>query len=125
MADDDLWERNAGWWQEGFTDGADAEYEEQILPLARECLAGATRVVDVGTGEGQIARQVARDGAAFVVGVDPTIAQLDLARERGGTVHYARANADALPFCDGAFDAVVVCLVFEHIARHEPAIAEL
>ena len=33
--DDDLWERNAGWWQDGFTDGADAEYEEQILPLAR------------------------------------------------------------------------------------------
>ena len=50
MADDDLWERNAGWWQEGFTDGADAEYEEQILPLAQECLAGATRVVDVATG---------------------------------------------------------------------------
>jgi SAM-dependent methyltransferase len=125
MADDDLWERNAGWWQEGFTDGADAEYEEQILPLARECLAGAARVLDVGTGEGQIARLVARDGAPFVVGVDPTSAQLDLARLRGGTVDYARANADALPFRDGAFDAVVVCLVFEHIARHEPAIAEL
>jgi SAM-dependent methyltransferase len=46
-------------------------------------------------------------------------------RKRSGTVDYARANADALPFCDGAFDAVVVCLVFEHIARHEPAIAEL
>ena len=61
MADDDLWERNAGWWQEGFTDGADAEYEEQILPLARECLAGATRVLDVGTGEGQIARLVSRE----------------------------------------------------------------
>jgi SAM-dependent methyltransferase len=125
MADDDLWERNAGWWQEGFTDGADAEYEEQILPLARECLAGATRVLDVGTGEGQIARLVAREGAPLVAGVDPTIAQLQLARERGGGASYARANADALPFSDGAFDAVVVCLVFEHIAAHEPAIAEI
>jgi SAM-dependent methyltransferase len=129
MGDDDLesdhWERNAGWWQEGFTDGADAEYEEQILPLARECLSGAQRVLDVGTGEGQIARLVARDGAQLVVGVDPTIAQLQLARERGGDVEYARAGADALPFPDGTFDAVVVCLVFEHIANHEPAIAEL
>jgi SAM-dependent methyltransferase len=122
---DDLWERNAGWWQEGFTDGADAEYEEQILPLARECLAGAQRVLDVGTGEGQIARLVSGDGAALVVGVDPTIAQLELAQARGGGVHYARSNADALPFADGTFDAVVVCLVFEHIAAHEPAIAEL
>ncbi len=125
MADDDLWERNAGWWQEGFTDGADAEYEEQILPLARECLTGAARVLDVGTGEGQIARLAAREGASLVVGVDPTIAQLQLAHERGGGANYARANADALPFPDGTFDAVVVCLVFEHIADHEPAIAEI
>jgi SAM-dependent methyltransferase len=125
MSDDDHWERNAGWWQEGFTDGADAEYEEQILPLARECLVGAQRVLDVGTGEGQIARLVAHDGAPLVVGVDPTIAQLQAARERGGAVHYARANADGLPFADETFDAVVVCLVFEHIANHEPAIAEL
>jgi SAM-dependent methyltransferase len=125
MGDDDLWERNAGWWQEGFTDGADAEYEEQILPLARECLAGAVRVLDVGTGEGQIARLVARGGASLVVGIDPTIAQLQLAHERAGDAHYARGDADALPFPDSTFDAVVVCLVFEHIAHHERAIAEI
>lgn len=123
--DEDLWERNAGWWQEGFTEGADAEYEEQILPLARECLVGAARVLDVGTGEGQIARLAVADGAALVVGVDPTLAQLQAAGVRGGGVHYARANADTLPFADNTFDAVVVCLVFEHIAHHEPAIAEL
>ena len=40
---------NAQWWQDGFTDGADPEYEEQILPLAAECLAGAQRVLDIGT----------------------------------------------------------------------------
>ena len=57
--DADAWERNARWWQDGFTEGADPEYEEQILPLAAECLAGARRVVDVGTGEGQVARHVA------------------------------------------------------------------
>ena len=44
MADDDLWETHAGWWIDGFTDGADPEYEEQILPLAADQLAGrATR----------------------------------------------------------------------------------
>jgi SAM-dependent methyltransferase len=125
MSDDDLWERNAGWWQDGFTDGADAEYEEQILPLARECIAGARRVLDVGTGEGQIARLAALDGATLVVGVDPTLAQLTVARDRGGGVEYARAGADGLPFAEASFDAVVVCLVFEHIPDHEPAIAEL
>ena len=32
--DPDPWEVHATWWQDGFTDGADAEYVEQILPLA-------------------------------------------------------------------------------------------
>jgi SAM-dependent methyltransferase len=123
--DDGFWEEHAGWWQDGFTDGVDAEYEEQILPLTAECLAGAARVLDVGTGEGQIARLAVRIGAEKVIGVDPTMAQLVVARERGGGVEYARACADALPFPDAYFDAVVVCLVFEHIADHRPAIAEI
>ena len=124
-SDPELWEKHAGWWQDGFTAGADPEYEEQILPLAREFLAGATRVLDVGTGEGQLARMVAASGAPLVAGIDPTLAQLRVAAARAGGVAYARANADALPFRDASFDAVVVCLVFEHIADHRPAIAEI
>ena len=125
MTSRDFWERHADWWQEGFTDGADAEYEEQILPLARECLTGAARVLDVGTGEGQVARAASGIGAEHVVGIDPTWAQLRVAHVRDGGPRYVRATADALPFGPGAFDAVVVCLVFEHIADHVPAIAEI
>ena len=43
--DPDPWEVHATWWQDGFTDGADAEYVEQILPLAAELLAGYDRVL--------------------------------------------------------------------------------
>ena len=125
LDDGDLWERNAEWWQEGFTDGADPEYEEQILPLAAECLAGARRVVDIGTGEGQIARLACGLGAQLVVGTDPTVNQLVAARERGGGPVYVRGNAEALSFRDASFDAAVACLVFEHIPDHEPAIAEV
>jgi SAM-dependent methyltransferase len=123
--DADLWETNAGWWQEGFTEGADPEYEEQILPLAAECLDGARRVLDVGCGEGQVARLASKLGAARVVGVDPTWAQVEVAATRGGGPVYGRAGAAALPFPDGAFDAVVACLVFEHIRDVDDAIAEV
>ncbi|MGI9032640.1 MAG: class I SAM-dependent methyltransferase [Acidimicrobiales bacterium] len=121
-----VWEAHAGWWQEHFTDGADSEYTEQIIPLAAEHLAGATDVLDVGAGEGQVARVAAAGTAARrVVGVDPVWAQLDTARSRGGRVAYARAEAGRLPFPEGAFDAVVACLVFEHIADADRALAEV
>ncbi len=119
------WEAHAGWWQEHFTDGADAEYTEQILPLAATHLAGAIDVLDVGTGEGQVARIAAEAGGRRVVGVDPIWAQLTVARQRQGGPHYARAEAAALPFRAGAFDAVVACLVFEHIDDVDDALAEV
>ena len=126
MADDiDLWEAHSGWWQDGFTEGADPEYTEQILPLARDLLAGYPRVLDVGTGEGQVARLVLEHGAELAVGVDPTANQVVEAARRGGGALYARSGADALPFADGSFDAVVACLVFEHIEAVDEAIDEV
>jgi SAM-dependent methyltransferase len=121
----DLWEQHADWWQEGFTEGADPEYVEQILPLAAQCLAGADRVLDVGCGEGQVARLARAIGARRVVGVDPTWAQITVAAERAGGPAYASAGAGALPFPAGVFDAVVACLVFEHIPDVDAAIAEV
>jgi SAM-dependent methyltransferase len=122
---EDLWEQNAAWWQEGFTEGADPEYVEQILPLAAEHLAGARRVLDVGTGDGQVARLALANGADVAVGVDPTAAQVVVAHARGGGPAYARAGAGALPFAASSFDAVVACLVFEHIRDVDDAIAEV
>jgi ubiquinone/menaquinone biosynthesis C-methylase UbiE len=128
MTDDvnaELWERHAEWWQREFTDGADPEYTEQILPLVVEWTTGFARVLEVGTGEGQVARAIAAAHGAEVVGVDPTVRQIEEAERRGGGVEYRRAGAEALPFGDGSFDAVVCCLVFEHIDDLDTAIAEV
>jgi len=122
---DDLWEAHADWWQDGFTDGADPEYEEQILPLAAQHLAGSRRVLDVGCGEGQITRLALAGGAATAIGVDLTWAQMEVAAQRGGGARYARAGAGQLPFASECFDTVVACLVFEHIRDVDGAIAEV
>jgi SAM-dependent methyltransferase len=113
----DHWSATAGWWQQNFTDGVDAEYEEQIIPLAVANAVGCARVLDVGCGEGQLSR------ATGAIGVDPVREQLSVGRGRGGV--YAQALAGALPFHDGVFDAVIACLVFEHIDDAAGAIDEV
>jgi SAM-dependent methyltransferase len=128
---DDLWEANAGWWQERFTEGADPEYAEQIVPMLAEALAAArpARVLDIGCGEGQLSRvAMGVAGVGAVVGLDTTWAQLEVARRRGpsaGAPQYVRSAAAALPLRPCSFDFAFACLVFEHIEAAEVALREV
>ncbi len=116
------------WWQREFTDGVDPEYTDQIIPLVLERLAGHRRVLDVGAGEGQVARALGGAGAE-VTGVDPIRAQVAEAAHRsaaaGLTPRYVQAEAARLPVATASFDAVVACLVFEHIDDVDRAIDEV
>jgi len=124
MSDNGLWDEHAKWWIDGFTNGADPEYVEQIIPLAVEELAGRAHVLDLGCGDGQIARALAAQGAN-VLGVDPTQLHIDVAIERGGGPQYLLGGATDIPADDNSFDAVVACLVFEHIDQMDEAMTEV
>lgn len=125
----DVWEEHAEWWRRTFTGGADPEYDEQVLPLVGRHLRGARRVLDLGTGEGQLARYLLGSGPGapeVVVGLDRSAAQLANARAQGGgpRLSLVRGDAQSLPLRDGSFDAVVCCLVVEHVERPEALLAE-
>jgi SAM-dependent methyltransferase len=120
-----VWEEHAAWWQEGFTHGADVEYADQILPLVVRHVAGAARVLDLGCGEGQIARLAVAGGATTAVGVDASAAQIAEAGRRGGGVSYVRGSATAVPLAGSRFDAVVSCLVLEHVEDLDGALDEV
>ena len=124
MSDNGLWDEHAQWWIDGFTDGADPEYVEQISPLAVEELAGRHKILDLGCGDGQIARALAAQGSD-VLGVDPTQLHIDVAIERGGGPRYLLGGATKIPADDETFDAVVACLVFEHIDQMDEAMTEV
>jgi ubiquinone/menaquinone biosynthesis C-methylase UbiE len=118
------WDEHAKWWIEGFTGGVDPEYEEQIIPLAVSELEGNDSVIDIGCGEGQIARALSAVGCR-VTAVDPTPLHIETARARGGGVTYLLGDASHLPVGDSSQDAAVACLVFEHIDDLEGAVSEI
>lgn len=111
------WDEHAGWWKATFTNGADPEYDREILPLVTVEVGRARRILDLGCGEGQVGRYLyarAHGGPPLVVGIDPSSGQLANALLEGGGPRYVQAAGEALPFPDRFFDAVVCCLVIEH-----------
>ena len=85
MSHDPAWEDHAAWWIELFTEGADPEYAEQILPLAAQELAGCRRVLDVGCGEGQITRLAAASRRGGRRRRRPDVEPAGMATKRAGT----------------------------------------
>lgn len=100
-----------GWSAESVAVG----YHDHLSPVTRQAIgtvldvAGVgpgTRVVDVGTGAGYAAAAAAARGAV-VVGLDFSVTQLALARERYPDIEFREGDADALPLPNGNVDAVV------------------
>ena len=118
------WDEHASWWEATFTDGADAEYERQIIPALRGALEGCRRVLDLGCGEGQVARSLA-DVAGCLVGIDPSWEQVRRAAEKGGGPGFLSGDGVDLPFPDEAFDGLAVCLVLEHIDDLDGVLEEM
>ncbi len=126
MSERHAWDALAPWWKETFTGGADPEYALEIVPIAAETLAGCRRVLDLGCGEGQVARALAAaEQGRQIVGLDPSAGQLENARAAGGPPRYVQGAGEALPFARGAFDGVVCCLAIEHADDVDAVLAEV
>jgi ubiquinone/menaquinone biosynthesis C-methylase UbiE len=103
----------------------------RTLPVARDfaALAGireGAHVLDVGAGTGASA-QAAREAAGsngLVVGIDPSLEMLAVARGRPG-LRLAAAEAIDLPFRDGTFDTVTANFVLSHFAKLDTALYDL
>ena len=97
---------------------------QAIGPLLSGVLgSNTTRILDVATGAGNVAQTAVRGGTK-VVGVDFSTAMLVQARKQYPDVDLCEGDAEALPFADNSFDAVVINFGLLHFGRPEQALGE-
>jgi len=110
-----------------------AGYDEFFVPITTRLveplldateIGGGDRVLDVASGPGHVAAGAAGRGAS-VVGVDIAEGMLSLARRLHPELEFRRGDAEALPFPDGSFDAVVANFLMLHVGRPEQVVDEL
>ncbi len=90
-------------------------------------LAPSDRLLDVGSGTGDLAHEASRQqGDSQIIACDFTPAMLKVGRKRHDNhgIHWVVADARALPFADQTFDAVVSGFLLRNVADLDQTLAE-
>lgn len=107
----DGWDESAAAWIAAM--GEDGDYSRTYVldPAMLDRLRRRTfgNALDIGCGEGRFCRIMQTLGIA-TVGIDPTVALIDRARELDPSGHYRVARAESLGITDESFDLVVCYL---------------
>jgi demethylmenaquinone methyltransferase/2-methoxy-6-polyprenyl-1,4-benzoquinol methylase len=89
-------------------------------------------VLDVATGTGDVALDfVRRTRAARIVGIDPSVGMLDVARAkvardaRAAHLELVEGNTLALPFPDAAFDVVTIAFGLRNLPDYPRGVSEM
>lgn len=129
-ADRALKARHRAMWASGDYPGLADDLLLELGPLlvAASGIAAGDRVLDVGAGTGNVAIAAAEAGARVVASdLTPELLTAGRARaaEHGVELEWREADAEALPFRDGEFDAVLSCIGVMFAPHHRAAADEL
>jgi SAM-dependent methyltransferase len=120
----DEWEANAldfaAWARKPGHDSYPRFHRDQFLALLP---APGRRTLDIGCGEGRLARDLVARGHR-VVAVDASATMVRLAREADASLLLARADGAALPLADGCADLIIHFMSLQDIDDMPGAIAE-
>ncbi len=99
---------------------------------ARVVAGEGARVLDLATGTGDVALEIARlEPTARVVGLDPSQRMLEQAEIKisaaglGDRIELETGSAEALPFGDESFDGAIIAWGIRNVADRPRALAEM
>jgi SAM-dependent methyltransferase len=118
------WNRAASGYEASFAT-ATRQFVEPLLDAALTIAAGHDnpRVLDLCCGPGFVAAAAAERGAR-VIGLDFSLAMLAEARRRFTAPAFDHGDAEALPYADASFDAIVSNFGIHHVPRPVLALSE-
>jgi SAM-dependent methyltransferase len=99
--------------------GPDAH--DLVLEALREI--SAARILEVGSGKGELAERISSELCADVIAVDQSERMVELTREWG--VRAALGDVQDLPFEDESFDACVAAWMLYHVPDLDRGLREL
>lgn len=94
-----------------------------LLQRGRELTGGRGRLLDIGSGRGELLLAAKQDGWA-VVGIEPSANFADYAENNSG-VGILRQPVEQCRFPDASFDVVVLSAVLEHLYNPAETICEV
>jgi malonyl-CoA O-methyltransferase len=105
---------------------AQARARDRVAALLGRHAPDARRILDVGAGTGALAARLGaeRHGGRLTL-ADLAPGMCRAARATCPAAGVVRADAEALPFREGRFDAVVSSSTFQWLERLEPALGEV
>jgi len=114
------WQRVAG----GYHDYFSSLTGQTISPLLDAVGADrSTNLLDIATGPGYAAAAAAQRGAQ-VIGVDFSAVMVEKASQLYPGLSFQEADAQALPFASGSFDAAIMNFGLLHLDKPEQALRE-
>jgi arsenite methyltransferase len=105
---------------------SDSQFAGGKRLVARLEVKAGDRVLDVGCGTGRLARWIAGIvGPASVVGIDPLVDRVQVARANSRDIAFEVGTAEDLgAFADGSFDVVCMSAVFHWVPDKPKALRE-
>ena len=102
---------------------------DRLLRERKFDLRGARRILDVGSGAGQIAKHLLKyadpEAAITCCDLSPEMLRRSRTRLKSTLPHHVAADLTRLPFADESFDCVTCGYVLEHLPERTPGLAEL